>query len=104
MGIRRWVAIMASLSTLQEQAPVYISQPLSPLGSPAGEGDWQTLTQVRPGPLSAVPLCQPPSSHSCVLVHMRIMSMRRVHRMQHVALVTGKDTGRVHGVVRLAAV
>ena len=47
MGIRRWVAIMQSLSTLQEQAPVYISQPLSPLGSPAGEGDWQTLTQVQ---------------------------------------------------------
>ena len=47
VGIRRWVAIMQSLGTLQEQAPVYISQPLSPLGSPAGEGDWQTLTQVR---------------------------------------------------------
>ena len=46
VGIRRWVGIMQSLSTLQEQAPLYVSQPLSPLGSPGGEGDWQTLTQV----------------------------------------------------------
>ena len=48
VGIRRWVGIMQSLSSLQEQAPLYVSQPLSPLGSPGGgaEGDWQTLTQV----------------------------------------------------------
>ncbi len=46
MGLRRWTSIMQCLS-LQVQGPIYTTQPLSP-GSPNGEGDWQTFTQVRP--------------------------------------------------------
>ncbi|BDA42462.1 hypothetical protein COCOBI_03-3520 [Coccomyxa sp. Obi] len=44
VGLRRWTSIMQSLAA-QVQGPIYTTQPLSP-GSPNGEGDWQTFTQV----------------------------------------------------------
>lgn len=43
VGLRRWTSIMQSLRTLQEQGPMYTTQPLS-----SSEGDWQTFTQVGP--------------------------------------------------------
>ncbi|KAK9909945.1 hypothetical protein WJX75_009855 [Coccomyxa subellipsoidea] len=44
VGLRRWTSIMQCLSS-QTQGPIYTTQPLSP-GSPNGEGDWQTFTNI----------------------------------------------------------
>ena len=73
VGIRRWVGIMQSLGSLQEAAPLYISQPLSPLGSPrptraSGSTSLRCFPPAHSGPDAVLGCQEPPSAISLGLL------------------------------------